>query len=370
MQHLDEGTIHAWLDGALSAEDSARTEAHVATCATCAEAVAEARGLIAASSRILTALDNVPNVRGARGAKGAKGAGRPFLVTWLVRERIAAVAALIVAAGALAVVMSPDGREVALLDNDNRVVSLTANEVFVRDTVSPPSVAVQQAEQEEGSARRAPAPGRGAGTRARERDLSATRKAEAAGVTRVEIPTEVAVAQAPAPPALRTDDSVRAAAAATGAAADRKDVQAFSGERLSRLEERLRPSPRQRDAAEAAAAPFVEPRPQISVRGAASPAQPVPNVRLLQEEQMKEGGRDVRRRIYRVGDLLVTLDERAPQLLELEQRRSALQANVVADSAVASVNTIHWTDARGFELTLTGAATKDRLEQIRRVLGY
>src|SRR5919108_6577082 len=98
MQHLDEGTIHAWLDGALSAEESVRTETHVASCAKCAEAVAEARGLIAASSRILTALDNVPSIRSAKGAEGATGAKRqPFLVTWLVRERIAAVAGLVVA---------------------------------------------------------------------------------------------------------------------------------------------------------------------------------------------------------------------------------------------------------------------------------
>ena len=60
MQHLDEGTIHAWLDGALSADEAARAEAHVKDCAQCQAAVAEARGFIAASSRILTALDNAP----------------------------------------------------------------------------------------------------------------------------------------------------------------------------------------------------------------------------------------------------------------------------------------------------------------------
>jgi hypothetical protein len=60
MQHLDEGTIHAWLDGQLPREEAQQVEAHVAECRHCADAVAEARGLIAASSRILTALDNVP----------------------------------------------------------------------------------------------------------------------------------------------------------------------------------------------------------------------------------------------------------------------------------------------------------------------
>ncbi len=60
MEHVDEGTIHAWLDGALAADEGARIAAHIAGCASCAAAVAEARGLIAASSRILSALDDVP----------------------------------------------------------------------------------------------------------------------------------------------------------------------------------------------------------------------------------------------------------------------------------------------------------------------
>src|ERR1700704_6917220 len=60
MQHLDEGTIHSWLDGALSVDEAARVEAHLKECAQCQAAVAEARGFIAASSRILTALDNAP----------------------------------------------------------------------------------------------------------------------------------------------------------------------------------------------------------------------------------------------------------------------------------------------------------------------
>jgi hypothetical protein len=61
MQHLEEGTIHAWLDGELSAEAAATAEAHARECAQCSALVAEARGLIAASTRILTALDDVPS---------------------------------------------------------------------------------------------------------------------------------------------------------------------------------------------------------------------------------------------------------------------------------------------------------------------
>ena len=60
MQHLDEGTIHAWLDGALSSAETAEVDRHVADCAQCSALAAEARGLIAGSSRIISGLDVVP----------------------------------------------------------------------------------------------------------------------------------------------------------------------------------------------------------------------------------------------------------------------------------------------------------------------
>jgi hypothetical protein len=60
IQHLDDGTIHAWLDGAVRAGESDVIADHIAECEQCGAAVAEARGLIAASSRILSALDDVP----------------------------------------------------------------------------------------------------------------------------------------------------------------------------------------------------------------------------------------------------------------------------------------------------------------------
>lgn len=60
MKHPDEGMVHAWLDGALDDADAHELEAHVAECAECAPRVAEARGLIAASSRIVSQLDGVP----------------------------------------------------------------------------------------------------------------------------------------------------------------------------------------------------------------------------------------------------------------------------------------------------------------------
>jgi len=60
MQHLEEGTIHAWLDGALPPLEAEQVAKHADECAVCAAAVAEARGIIAGSARIISALDDVP----------------------------------------------------------------------------------------------------------------------------------------------------------------------------------------------------------------------------------------------------------------------------------------------------------------------
>jgi anti-sigma factor RsiW len=103
MQHPDEGMIHSWLDGALSADEAARVEAHVKDCPECAAAVAEARGFIAAASRILTALDNAP--RGVIPAAAPKKRVDP--IVW----RIAAT--LLVVAGGTFAVLRSGGREAA-----------------------------------------------------------------------------------------------------------------------------------------------------------------------------------------------------------------------------------------------------------------
>ena len=60
-QHLDAGTVHAWIDeaGGLDSAESARIERHIAECRQCAAMVAEARGLVAGASRIVSSLDVV-----------------------------------------------------------------------------------------------------------------------------------------------------------------------------------------------------------------------------------------------------------------------------------------------------------------------
>ena len=73
MTHYDEGTIHAWLDGALNDDETAEIERHVASCGECAARVTEARGLLAGASRILLALDDVPGGVVPAGTAGTAG---------------------------------------------------------------------------------------------------------------------------------------------------------------------------------------------------------------------------------------------------------------------------------------------------------
>src|SRR5690242_11217154 len=102
--HLDEGTIHAWLDGALDAEEASRVEQHAAECATCAAAIAEARGLVAGASRILTALDSmpggvVPKTSAAGSGTRARRTNSLWTTLHLTPARAAAAAVVVLAAG-------------------------------------------------------------------------------------------------------------------------------------------------------------------------------------------------------------------------------------------------------------------------------
>jgi hypothetical protein len=97
MQHPDEGTIHAWLDGALDDGERVAVEQHVASCAECAARVADARGMIAGASRIVGALDVTP----ATVIPKRAGAAQPSSLWRVLRvtpARAALAASLLVAA--------------------------------------------------------------------------------------------------------------------------------------------------------------------------------------------------------------------------------------------------------------------------------
>ena len=186
MQHLDEGTIHSWLDGALSADEAARVEAHVKDCAQCQAAVAEARGFIAASSRILTALDNAP--RGVIPAAAPK--RRIRMAAWVSSFRPAdpmvwriAATVLVVAAGTLVVVRN-SGLNLRTSSNEattskeapaRTAAPTPAPSLTQRETVAAGSVSVRGTEKTAATSNPAVATSAAAGDQARNRPPAAFR---------------------------------------------------------------------------------------------------------------------------------------------------------------------------------------------------
>ncbi|MEP6904949.1 MAG: zf-HC2 domain-containing protein, partial [Gemmatimonadales bacterium] len=108
MQHPEEGMIHAWLDGELSEDQANEIAAHARDCPECSAKVAEARGLIAASTRILTALDNVPTGVIPEAPSTIPLSTPARRRRWFDRTDIRAAAAVLVVAGASYIVMKRD----------------------------------------------------------------------------------------------------------------------------------------------------------------------------------------------------------------------------------------------------------------------
>lgn len=97
MQHPDEGTLHAWLDGELDARHAADIEAHVAQCAACSATVAEAREFRSTSDRLIEVLQPEP-ARAPVRAPAARPdvARRPRWKLWIAPLAAAAVLVLVV----------------------------------------------------------------------------------------------------------------------------------------------------------------------------------------------------------------------------------------------------------------------------------
>jgi anti-sigma factor RsiW len=90
MSHVDDGTLHAYLDGELSALEAVRVEAHADECPACRARLADARGLIARASELLEAA--VPPERPAPPLRA-----RPPRRAWRSRWPMAAAASVVLA---------------------------------------------------------------------------------------------------------------------------------------------------------------------------------------------------------------------------------------------------------------------------------
>lgn len=165
--HVDEGTIHTWLDGAFEDDASATVEQHVASCAECGAAVAEARGFIAGASRMVRALDVVPadvvpaadvartasriiaaadaaRVVGERAVSDGRGAARDVSPpprarrTWSAQRSFSAAAALLLMAGGGGYVWRQMGDDVQIAGTATPIAERITDSAAA---VAPPSAA-------------------------------------------------------------------------------------------------------------------------------------------------------------------------------------------------------------------------------------
>ena len=371
MQHLDDGTIHAWLDGALGAVQAQQVEEHVAACRACADRVAEARGLIAASSRILMVLDDVP-------------AGVVPI------ERPAAVAAARVASPAFATAAAPTpeaaqprtrwghryGRIAAVLAfvaAGTLVLTREANrrDLFVKErTVTPPhsaqarrDVAPQVANAPTAAPRAVPEP-----APARERHaVTAAAPTPALGGGAKPSPA--------APPSAKPFAALRANAAsaleAPSPAGRRQlgDVNKTADTTALGLQaQKPAPAAKRLEVASQSGAPGGSAL--SSVRGRPAP-------RLVSVDSVQRGSVMVRREIYAIGDNQQIVLEATPaasvpkdSLADAAVLSPATIAPAaVTDSSTAAVHVIRWRGADGTGYTLSGPVSVDELQRIRAALG-
>lgn len=209
MPRPDEGLIHAWLDGQLPADEAARVEQLAATDHEWAAAVAEARGLIAASSRILSSLDHAP--------AGVLPTQKTSLPAWRMPWWTKVAAAIVVVAGGSVLVFEranvPElATAPAMKPMDTIVAAPTANTPVTTQVRTAPvekktvvAVAPRVAAPESKSAMNS--------------TVSTARSMPLAAETQRKVATVERVSPIAPPPALSKDVAAKAAETAPGAVA-------------------------------------------------------------------------------------------------------------------------------------------------------
>jgi len=370
MQHLDDGTIHAWLDGALGTGEAAAVEAHVAACRACADRVAEARGLIAASSRILTALDDVPAhvvpVERPAAVAAARAAAPPLAAVpapaaaapparWGHRYGRLAAAVAFVVAGTLVIARDANRRDVA----SRREMPRAANEQRLqRDSTPAPSNTPAAAQGVAPHA--APAPLAALGGAAPRTEPAPAVKPHVKSFAQEERQQATAAKQSAAGADTRVlgqaeqaaDTSFRTTTAPASSTLAGRRVGEGKALRLDAL---------------------------VVTAQSTSATNPTTSPRLLSVDSVERGGISVRRQTYVIeGGTRVVLevmpagaapnDSAAPVPAPVPAAAPADSA-AAADSSSAAIHVIRWRGADGTRYTLSGPVSIDELQRVRAALG-
>lgn len=316
MQHPDEGTIHAWLDGALSPEEAASIESHVAECGECSAMAAEARGLIAASSRIVSALDVIPG--------GVIPARKPLRAVWYMNTQLRAAAAVIVVAGASLLVLR-NGRQEAAMQASQPMLAAAPSAAPVVSAEKPAeadkAIAQRAAPIVPKTKKIAPTPETGARRENSQKQV---------------IADEVATIAPPPSASVAAASEIRSDAARVGGQ-QRALFGKVSGVAVTSTATPGLPELRQvrADTTAAAQVAVYEVSPGIEV--------------TLFESSATTPAVDA-------------LSAKAPERKVAQKTAAPLAANAPRD---VTVNSISWTSKRGKVMTLTGSLSKEKLQELR-----
>ncbi len=343
MQHPDEGTIHAWIDGELSPDDSTALEAHLAECAECSALAAEARGLVAASSRIVSALDIIPGDVIPKAAPRSR--------AWYASTQLRAAAAVVIVASASllvarngevkkmerAVQMSTPARVAA--PESGAMLDSAANEIAAPVPTSVPASAA------------AATPPKNVPEKALE--------GKVAGVKGLELRKEAA------------NDAIKAVAAPPSSPATQSSgahviADQIAGPRPEAARDSVRDSLAQRR--RFTASPQLD---QVVVTGVATSSAPMPMKKLRADSAgnvtIYEVSPGVEVTLTDNGIRAVAMLRASAQAKEKQMAAQAPPPSVVS-APKAALNSISWTDNRGHQMVLTGPFSKDVLEGLRQRL--
>jgi hypothetical protein len=131
MSHVDEGTLHAYLDGELPPSERAAVESHLTQCATCRATLAEERGLLERASALLGSAR--PVERPAPPFEQLRPARKPS--PWRVRVPLAWAASLALALGLGYYLRNPEPRTVSLAQDHSVAAPASAQEEKATPTV-------------------------------------------------------------------------------------------------------------------------------------------------------------------------------------------------------------------------------------------
>ena len=337
MQHPEEGTIHAWLDGALPADEAAAVEAHVTGCGECAARVAEARGLIAGASRIVGALDVIPS--------GVIPARRPARTAWYMSNQLrAAAAVLIVAAGSLLVMRGSERtqreRSVTLAAKQSQPASQPASQpTLAAAPVSEPAAITK--------------------VKTKSNDLPAVEKANDESLRRSRKNAAPVIAQQAPAPAAATSISAAAPNVVASSAPAEADLSkaARTLKRDSAVSDRMLSNVVVTGVAATTIDKLKQLRADTTAIATTTVFEVSPGVEVTLVESHARGFIALRTGVATTAGKAAAQAPAPPPA-----------APVPADEAKPAINSISWTDKRGRQETLSGRLSKAELEAVRMLL--